>query len=119
MKTTNGGAPRMLAPEEIAEAVREYRIRRQQQSPSGPVRPWLLQPPKPLVLWTDVECIAYLCLMCESVAHLQGHERAILPITDRVYAWLDNRETGGPDGRLHDTETEQELNGTREIHNRG
>lgn len=97
---TNNVAPLRLAPEEIAEAVREYRIRRQQSAPSGPVRPWLLQPPKPLSLWTDVECVAYLAFACETVAHLQGQERALLPVVDRVHKWLDDQRGGADLGEL-------------------
>ena len=84
--------PALLAPQEIVQAVREYRIRRQRKGPSDPVRPWAQRPPKPVTLWTDVECIAFLVFTCESVAHLQGQERSLLPVTDRVREWLDNQE---------------------------
>lgn len=93
--------PALLGPEEIAEAVRQYRIRRQrEQQPSDPVRPWAHSPPKPVALWTDVECIAYLCFVCETVAHLQGRERPILPVTDRVREWLDGLEEQADLGEL-------------------
>lgn len=92
MKTANGRAPVALAPQEIAQAVREYRIRQQRSGASDPIRPWVQSPPKPVALWTDVECIAYLVFMCETVAHLQGQERSLLPITDRVREWLDGLE---------------------------
>lgn len=51
---------------------------------------------KPLRLWTDTECIAYCCFVVESLAHLQGRERELLPVATRVRAWLQHQS---PDRR--------------------
>lgn len=84
----SGPAP--LAPSEIAEAVRQYRLRRQRMRAPDPISPWRQSPPKPVVLWTDEECIAFLVFTCETVARLEGKERVMLPITDRVREWLND-----------------------------
>jgi len=86
-------APQPLTADEVAAAIREYRVRRQRKGPSDPVRPWAQQHPKPVTLWTDVECIAYLLHMCE-----QQIQRGAIPvrvlgrITERVRDWLDGQE---------------------------
>ena len=50
------------------------------------LQPMLGQPEPPYA------AITALCFIAETVAHLRGQERDILPHTDAVRAWLSNRK---------------------------